>query len=168
MTWAKLQNFSSNLSIFWFLEQENQRMATHSSILARRIPRTEEPGGLWFMGSQRVGHNWSDLHTCMHSLTICWKAPTIPLMIPHCLSKTQCIRKVQGPLNLAPTYNLPHLQSPTPALPCRNSVTQTNWKPLASWTCLKIGVLPHPILRPKILSSILHLPLQRIYIFLNY
>ena len=31
-------------------------MATHSSILAWRIPRTEEPGGLHSMGSQRVGH----------------------------------------------------------------------------------------------------------------
>ena len=32
-------------------------MATHSSILAWRIPRTEEPGGLPSMGSQRVGHD---------------------------------------------------------------------------------------------------------------
>ena len=32
-------------------------MATHSSILACRIPWTEEPGGLQPMGSQRVGHN---------------------------------------------------------------------------------------------------------------
>ena len=32
-------------------------MATHSSILAWRIPWTEEPGGLRSMGSQRVGHN---------------------------------------------------------------------------------------------------------------
>ena len=31
--------------------------ATHSSILAWRIPRTEEPGGLQSMGAQRVGHN---------------------------------------------------------------------------------------------------------------
>ena len=31
-------------------------MATLSSILARRIPWTEEPGGLWSMGSQRVRH----------------------------------------------------------------------------------------------------------------
>ena len=30
--------------------------ATHSSILARRIPWTEEPGGLWSVGSQRAGH----------------------------------------------------------------------------------------------------------------
>ena len=32
-------------------------MATHSSILARIIPWTEEPGGLQSMGSQRVGYN---------------------------------------------------------------------------------------------------------------
>ena len=33
-------------------------MATHSSILAWRIPWTEEPGGLQSMGSQRVRHDW--------------------------------------------------------------------------------------------------------------
>ena len=32
-------------------------MATHSSILARKIPQTEEPGGLQSMGSQRVEHD---------------------------------------------------------------------------------------------------------------
>ena len=32
-------------------------MATHSSILARRIPWTEEPGGIQSMGSERVGHD---------------------------------------------------------------------------------------------------------------
>ena len=35
------------------------RMATHSSILAWRIPEMEEPGRLQFMGSQRVGHDWA-------------------------------------------------------------------------------------------------------------
>ena len=34
-------------------------MAIHSSILAWRIPWMEEPGGLQFMGSQRVGHDWA-------------------------------------------------------------------------------------------------------------
>ena len=34
-----------------------KKMATHSSILAWRIPWTEEPGGLKSMGSQRVGHD---------------------------------------------------------------------------------------------------------------
>ena len=36
-------------------------MATHSSVLAWRIPGTGEPGGLSFLGSHRVGHDWSDL-----------------------------------------------------------------------------------------------------------
>ena len=36
-------------------------MATHSSILAWRIPVTGEPGGLPSMGSHRVGHDWSDV-----------------------------------------------------------------------------------------------------------
>ena len=37
-----------------------KRMATHSSILAWKIPRTEEPGRLQSMGSQRVRHDRSD------------------------------------------------------------------------------------------------------------
>ena len=44
----------------WSLGQEDSReegMATHSSILAQRIPWTEEPGGLQSLGSQRVRHN---------------------------------------------------------------------------------------------------------------
>ena len=36
-------------------------MATHSSVLAWRIPGTGEPGGLLSMGSHRVGHDWNEL-----------------------------------------------------------------------------------------------------------
>ena len=36
-------------------------MATHSSVLAWRIPGTGEPGGLPSVGLHRVGHDWSDL-----------------------------------------------------------------------------------------------------------
>ena len=43
---------------FHALEKE---MATHSSVLAWRIPGAGEPGGLPSMGSHRVGHDWSDL-----------------------------------------------------------------------------------------------------------
>ena len=55
-------DWATSLSLFTFhfhtLEKE---MATHSSVLAWRIPRTEEPSGLPSMGSHRVGHDWSDL-----------------------------------------------------------------------------------------------------------
>ena len=51
----------------WSLGREDpleEEMAADSGILAWRIPWTEEPGGLRSMGSQRVGHDWSDLtHT---------------------------------------------------------------------------------------------------------
>ena len=47
-------------SLGWEAPLEKE-MTTHSSILAWEIPRTEEPGGLWFTGSQRVGRDQSDL-----------------------------------------------------------------------------------------------------------
>ena len=43
------------------LEQE---MATHSSILAWKIPWAEQPGGLQSMGSQRVRHERAQIHVC--------------------------------------------------------------------------------------------------------
>ena len=43
-------------------------MATHSSLLAWRIPWTEEPGGLQSIGSQRVGHDWRDLACTQQSM----------------------------------------------------------------------------------------------------
>ena len=48
--------------LVWFLDWEDpleEGMATHSSILAWRIPGKEGPGGLQSMWSQRVGHNWT-------------------------------------------------------------------------------------------------------------
>ena len=54
---AQLSDFTFTFH-FHALEKE---MATHSSILAWRIPGTEEPSGLPSMGSHRVGHDWSDL-----------------------------------------------------------------------------------------------------------
>ena len=50
----------------WSLGWEDplkKRMATQSSILAWRIPRTEEPGGLQSTGSERVRHDWEAEHT---------------------------------------------------------------------------------------------------------
>ena len=55
--WTWLSNFTFTFH-FHALQKE---MATHSSVLAWRIPGTGEPGGLQSMGSHRVGHDWSDL-----------------------------------------------------------------------------------------------------------
>ena len=54
---ARLSDFTLTFH-FHALEKE---MATHSSVLAWRIPGTGEPDGLLSMGSHRVGHDWSDL-----------------------------------------------------------------------------------------------------------
>ena len=55
---------------FHVLEKE---MATHSSVLAWRIPGTGEPGGLPSMGSHRVGHDWSDLAEAALHYKVDWK-----------------------------------------------------------------------------------------------
>ena len=51
----------STFSIRLHFHASEKEMATHSSILAWRIPGTEEPGGLPSVGSPRVGHNWGGL-----------------------------------------------------------------------------------------------------------
>jgi len=56
-SWTRLSDFPFTFH-FPALEKE---MATHSSVLAWRIPGTMKPGGLPSMGSHRVGHDWSDL-----------------------------------------------------------------------------------------------------------
>ena len=54
---TQLSNFTFTFH-FYALEKE---MASHSSVLAWRIPGMGEPGGLLSVGSHRVGHDWSDL-----------------------------------------------------------------------------------------------------------
>jgi len=56
-SWTQLSDFTFTFH-FHALEKE---MATHSSVLAWRIPGTGEPGGLPSMGSHRVRHDSSDL-----------------------------------------------------------------------------------------------------------
>ena len=56
-SWTWLSDFTFTFH-FHALEKE---MATHSSVLAWRIPGTAEPGGLPPMGSHGVGHDWSNL-----------------------------------------------------------------------------------------------------------
>ena len=56
-SWTRLNDFTFTFH-FHALGKE---MATHSSVLAWKIPETGEPGGLPSMGSHRVRHDWSDL-----------------------------------------------------------------------------------------------------------
>ena len=54
-------NIGVNVSFWIMVFSLEEEMATHSSILAWRIPRTEEPSGLPSLGSHRVRHDWSNL-----------------------------------------------------------------------------------------------------------
>ena len=71
--WAQtVKNLSAmQETLFQSLGQEEsleKGMATYSSILAWRIPWTEEPGGLQSMGSHRVRHDWvTDTYTYTHT-----------------------------------------------------------------------------------------------------
>ena len=54
---AKSRARQSEFTFTFPLHALEKEMATHSSVLAWRIPGTEEPGGLLSMGSHRVGHD---------------------------------------------------------------------------------------------------------------
>ena len=120
-------------------------MATHSRILAWRIPRTEEPGRLQSVGSQRVGHNWTTanrnimvgLQCCINfSCIVKWLSYTdiyIPFYILFYLLYPRRLnivpRAAQMPLFIIhPIYNGLHLltlnsQSVPPLFPSHLAAT---------------------------------------------
>ena len=58
---AKSQTQLSDFTFTFHFHALEKEMATHSSVLAWRIPGMAEPSGVSSMGSHRVGHNWGDL-----------------------------------------------------------------------------------------------------------
>ena len=69
--WDKIYTCCIYLISIWVLYLPNhfpwrKKWIIYSSILAWKIPRTEEPGRLQSMGSQRVGHNLAHIHTRTH------------------------------------------------------------------------------------------------------
>ena len=74
-------------NVYWAPIVLEKEMATHSSILAWRIPWMEEPGGLQSTGSQRVGHKWA---TSL-SLSIVYLGLLWSYSVYKCLLSTYCI-----------------------------------------------------------------------------
>ena len=69
-------------------------MATHSSILAWEIPRTEEPGGLQSMGSLRVGHDWAQMPSSLET-----RRPFLWSGFPGgSVKKSACTARDPGPI----------------------------------------------------------------------
>ena len=97
------------------LEKE---MATHSSILAWKIPWTEEPGRLQSMGWQRVGHNWAT------SLRFTYHMPEFVLRFLHLLSHLTWQQLCVAHTFIIPLLKirqLPALSPPTLPVACQAS-----------------------------------------------
>ena len=62
---AKSQTRLSDFTFTFHFHALEKETATHSSVLAWRIPGMGDPGGPPSMGSHRVRHNWSDLAVCV-------------------------------------------------------------------------------------------------------
>ena len=65
---AKSQTRLSDFTFTFHFPTMEKEMATHSSVLAWRIPGTGEPGRLLSMGSHRVGHDWKRLSSSSGSI----------------------------------------------------------------------------------------------------
>ena len=74
-----------------------KEMATHSSVLAWRIPGTAETSGLLSMGCHRVGHDWSDLAALLLLLLSCSVVSN---------SATAWTRACQSPLSFTVSWSL--------------------------------------------------------------
>ena len=113
-----------------------ESMATHSSILARRIPWTEEPGGLQSLGSQRVRHDWATNTTTTPQLCFPWQCH-LETSWAHCWHNS-C--GFLAPVNLACFLH---------------SWQQTSWVPLLpQYSCI-IGCY-HLRQKPCILGSLVN------------
>ena len=88
---TKSQTRLSDFTFTFHFHALQKETATHSSVLARRIPGTGEPGGLPSMGSHRVRHDWSDLAAvAQHLLAVdIIGLPTQSSLLPAWLKKPQ-------------------------------------------------------------------------------
>ena len=88
-SWTQLSDFTFTFH-FHALEKE---MATHSSVLAWRIPGTEEPGGLLSMGLHRVTHDWSNLAA---ATAVLYKASLVAQLGKESASSAEDLGSISG------------------------------------------------------------------------
>ena len=76
-------------------------MAPHSSTLAWKIPRTEEPGRLQSMGSHRVRHNWSDLAAAAGVRQGCILSPCLFNLHAEYIKRNAGLEEAQAGIKIA-------------------------------------------------------------------
>ena len=104
---AKSQTWLSDFTLTFHFHALEKEMATHSSVLAWRIPGTGEPGGLLSMGSHRVGHAWSDLAVVAEQkLFLLAKVSIVSPSICHEVMGLDAMILVFWKLSFKPTFTL--------------------------------------------------------------
>ena len=96
---AKSRTLLSDFTFTFHFPALEKEMATHSSVLAWRIPGAGEPGGLPSMGSHRAGHDWSDLAAAA--------AAAAARKIPHAAEQLSLCATAVGPVLRARAWQQP-------------------------------------------------------------
>ena len=101
---AKSRTWLSDFPFTFHFHALEKDMATHSSVLAWRIPGMGEPGGLPSLGSHRVGHDWSDLAAAAVAVlgSLIWSSllgipkslSSLSVLCTHC--RLQCLDTLLG------------------------------------------------------------------------
>ena len=123
-------------------------MASHSSVLAWRIPGMGEPGGLPSMGSHRVGHDWRNLAVAAAAAWVeprnrhFWKTLQVILMQPVCKTILKSLlwriwedRFLAQSLHFTESYGLPRMHYQIiKAVNCLGEVFSVrNWEATEEW-----------------------------------
>ena len=156
---AKSRTQLSNFTFTFHFPALEKEIATHSSVLAWRIPGTGEPGGLPSMGLHRVGHDWRDLAAAAAGLDpiiilFVWRLRTV-FKISECLLYARlCFKYFYSfnPLNyprsqvlLFPFYRGRDLATQRPSDLFRVAKLVSRWIALPSWQGYNLCPLHEPL-----------------------
>ena len=133
---AKSRTRLSDFTFTFLCRALEKEMATHSRVLAWRIPGTGEPGGLPSMGSHRVGHDWSDLAAAAADLSChtrdlsLWRVAS--LVVGHGPGSAGSEAELRG---LSCPANIWELNSLTRGRPC---IPQKAWWIINTWATREV------------------------------
>ena len=137
---AKSRTRLSDFTFTFHFRALEKEMATHSSVLAWRIPGTGETGGLPSMGSHRVGHNWSDLAATVAGVVNFLGISVKPWSYLKLLHTLEYLQQNLNSINQKKSTHTHHLDSPIveKKISTKGRVYQKSsvLRPFVSETCL--------------------------------
>ena len=107
---AKSRTRLSDFTLTFHFHALKKEMSTHCSILAWKIPWTEESGRLEFMGSQRIRHDWATEHICTIPKVFLnsWDKPYLVTIINF----EVCVEKAMAPHSSTLAWKIPWMGEP--------------------------------------------------------